>query len=48
MDGNVLYVDITATEEKYAAGEAIMAAIEACATTNVTSDVQEGTLQQLY
>ena len=48
MQSNMLYVDMTATEEMHDAGEAIMAAFEAGATTYVTSDVQKCTLLHFH
>lgn len=48
IDSNVLYVERTATRGKHGAGDAIMTALEAGATTDVTSDVQEGTLLHFH
>ena len=48
MASNVLYVEMTATHDRHGAGEAIMATLEADATTDVASDVQEGTLMHFH
>ena len=48
MDGKVLYVDLTATQERHGAEEITMAALEADAATDVASDLQEDTLLHFY
>ena len=48
MHINVLYVDVTATQEIYRADEAIMSKLEAGSITDSTIDVHEGTLLRFY
>ena len=48
MDSNVLYDRRDRNAKKYGTGDAIMAALEAGATTNVASEVQEGTLLHFH
>ena len=48
MGSNILYVDVTATQERHGADNAIMAKVEVDAITDVISDVQDGTLLHLH
>ena len=48
MYSNVMYVDVIATKERRGAGEAIMAVLEAGATSNLASEAQKVTMLHFH